>query len=171
VARGPVRAMLRVLRAGAAGIFMIAKDFESAQGSGAYFRMVAAGRPAGQRGEGALAPGRWGQGPLHPAGGGVRWGQGPPDPAALLAAAADISLPGEAGVRSVPLADPTPLYAWSLIWLSQDRHPLLGTLLRRFAEIGLRRRWLEYDAARDWLPAHDQAELRRLEHLTARPGA
>ena len=57
--------------------------------------------------------------------------------------------------------------AWSLIWLSQDRHPLLRTLLRRFAETGLRRRWLEYDAARDWLPAHDQAELQRLEHLTA----
>ena len=63
----------------------------------------------------------------------------------------------------VPLNDPTPLYAWSLIWLSQDRHPMLRTLLRRFAETGLRRRWLEYDAARDWLPAHDQAELRRLE--------
>ena len=28
-------------------------------------------------------------------------------------------------------------------------------------------RWLEYDAARDWLPAHDQAELQRLEHLDA----
>jgi hypothetical protein len=82
---------------------------------------------------------------------------------------ADIALPAGAGVCSVPLADPTPLYAWSLIWLSQDRHPLLRTLLRRFAETGLRRfaetglrrRWLEYDAARDWLPAHDQAELRR----------
>ena len=83
----------------------------------------------------------------------------------------EIALPGDAGVRSVPLAGPTPLYAWSLIWLSQDRHPLLRTLLRRFAETGLRRRWLEYDAARDWLPAHDQAELRRLEHMTAHPGA
>lgn len=29
---------------------------------------------------------------------------------------ADITLPEDAGVRSVPLADPTPLYAWSLIW-------------------------------------------------------
>ena len=84
---------------------------------------------------------------------------------------AEIALPGDAGVRSVPLAGPTPLYAWSLIWLSQDRHPLLRTLLRRFAETGLRRRWLEYDAARDWLPAHDRAELRRLEHMTAHPGA
>ena len=45
--------------------------------------------------------------------------------------------------------------------------PLLRTLLRRFAETGLQRRWLEYDAARDWLPAQDQAELQRLEHLTA----
>jgi hypothetical protein len=27
--------------------------------------------------------------------------------------------------------------------------------------------WLEYDAARDWLPVHDQAELQRLEHLAA----
>jgi hypothetical protein len=43
---------------------------------------------------------------------------------------ADIALPENAGVRSVPLTDPTPLYAWSLIWLSQDRHPLLRTLLR-----------------------------------------
>jgi DNA-binding transcriptional LysR family regulator len=83
---------------------------------------------------------------------------------------AEIALPGDAGVRSVPLAGPTPLYAWSLVWLSQDRHPQLRTLLRRFAETGLRRRWLEYDAARDWLPAHDQAELRRLEHMTAHPG-
>ena len=88
-----------------------------------------------------------------------------------VVAAADIALPGDAGVRAVPLNDPTPLYAWSLIWLSQDRHPLLRTLLRRFAETGLRRRWLEYDAARDWLPAHDQAELRRLEYMTAHPGA
>jgi hypothetical protein len=39
--------------------------------------------------------------------------------------------------------------------------------IRRFAETGLRRRWLEYDAARDWLPAHDQAELQLLEQLTA----
>ena len=83
---------------------------------------------------------------------------------------ADVALPAGAGVRSVPLADPTPLYAWSLIWRSQDRHPLLRTLLRQFAETGLRRRWLEYDAARDWLPAHDQAELRRALDVPDAPG-
>jgi hypothetical protein len=42
-----------------------------------------------------------------------------------------------------------------------------GRKTLRDHETGLRRRWLEYDAARDWLPAHDQAELQRLEHLTA----
>jgi hypothetical protein len=81
---------------------------------------------------------------------------------------ADIPLPGGAGVRSVPLSGPTPLYAWSLTWISQEQHPHLRTLLRGFAETGQRRRWLEYDPARDWLPAHDQAELRRLEDVTAR---
>jgi hypothetical protein len=84
---------------------------------------------------------------------------------------ADIALPENAGVRSVPLTDPTPLYAWSLIWLSQDRHPLLRTLLRCFAETGRRRRWLEYDATRDWLPAHARAGLERLPTLRHVPSA
>jgi hypothetical protein len=75
---------------------------------------------------------------------------------------AEIPLPDSAGICSVPLCDPTPLYTWSLIWRSQDQHPLLGVLLRRFAEIGNRQRWLEYDPARDWLPRHDYAELSRL---------
>lgn len=75
---------------------------------------------------------------------------------------AEIPLPEGAGVRQVPLSHPIPLYAWSLIWRSQDRHPLLDALLRRFAEIGRRSRWLDHDPARDWLPAHDFAELARL---------
>jgi len=75
---------------------------------------------------------------------------------------ADIPLPGGAGICPVPICDPTPLYAWSLIWHSQDQHPLIGVLLQRFAEIGNRQRWLEYDPARDWLPADDHAELKRL---------
>jgi DNA-binding transcriptional LysR family regulator len=77
---------------------------------------------------------------------------------------ADIPLPDSAGICSVPICDPTPLYAWSLIWRSQDQHPMLGVLLQRFAETGNRQRWLEYDPARDWLPHHDHAELTRLSH-------
>jgi DNA-binding transcriptional LysR family regulator len=77
---------------------------------------------------------------------------------------ADIPLPDSAGICSVPICDPTPLYAWSLIWRSQDQHPMLGVLLQRFAETGNRQRWLEYDPARDWLPHHDHAELTRLSY-------
>lgn len=73
---------------------------------------------------------------------------------------ADLPLPGAAGIRSVPLCHPTPLYAWSLLWRGQDPHPLLGLLLRRFAAAGRRLRWLHYDPARDWLPDHDRARLR-----------
>jgi hypothetical protein len=56
------------------------------------------------------------------------------------------------------------LYAWSLVWRSQDQHPMLGALLQRFAQTGSRLRWLEYDPGRDWLPARDDAEFRQLGH-------
>ncbi len=82
------------------------------------------------------------------------------DPRRFCLLPADIPLPDGAGVRSVPLTGPTPLYAWSLVWRSQDQHPMLGALLHRFAETGSKLRWLEYDPRRDWLPAHDHAELR-----------
>ena len=82
---------------------------------------------------------------------------------------ADIPLPKDAGVRPVPLTSPTPLYAWSLIWHSQHQHPLLSTLLQRFARIGQERRWLEYDPACDWLPVDDHAELHRPEHAARAP--
>ena len=72
--------------------------------------------------------------------------------------------PDSAGICSVPICDPTPLYAWSLIWRSQDQHSMLGVLLQRFAETGNRQRWLEYDPARNWLPHHDHAELTRLSY-------
>ncbi|MCX4775714.1 LysR family transcriptional regulator [Streptomyces sp. NBC_01264] len=70
---------------------------------------------------------------------------------------ADAPLPRIPGIRSVPLVDPTPLYAWSLLWRGDGGrgdggHPLLDTLLEAFAAEAGRSRWLEYDPARDWLP-------------------
>ncbi|MFB6521360.1 LysR family transcriptional regulator [Streptomyces sp. NPDC056401] len=71
---------------------------------------------------------------------------------------ADVPLPRIPGIRSVPLVDPTPLYAWSLLWRGDGGpregagHPLLDTLLEAFAAEAGRTRWLEYDPARDWLP-------------------
>ncbi|GAA1263955.1 LysR family transcriptional regulator [Kitasatospora nipponensis] len=70
---------------------------------------------------------------------------------------AEVPLPP--GVRAVPLVDPTPLYAWSLIWPRERPHPGVAELLRGFVEVGRRHRWLEYRPGRDWLPEADQGEL------------
>ncbi|GHE85815.1 LysR family transcriptional regulator [Streptomyces spiralis] len=72
---------------------------------------------------------------------------------------ADAPLPDHAGLRSIPLVEPTPLYAWSLAWREPSRHPLLDTLLRGFTEAGRARRWLDYTPQRDWLPDTDHAKL------------
>jgi DNA-binding transcriptional LysR family regulator len=83
------------------------------------------------------------------------------DPRRFALMPADVPLPDRADICSVPLSGPTPLYAWSLLWRRQDQHPSLDALLRRFAEIGRRLRWLHFDPGSDWLPDHDRAELRR----------
>ncbi|WP_067473785.1 LysR family transcriptional regulator [Actinomadura hibisca] len=77
---------------------------------------------------------------------------------------ADAPLPDHAGLRSIPLVEPTPLYAWSLAWRESHRHPLLGSLLRGFAEVGRSRRWLDYAPQRDWLPDTDHARL-AIDHM------
>jgi DNA-binding transcriptional LysR family regulator len=84
------------------------------------------------------------------------------DPRRFALLPADVPLPDPAGVRSVPLSGPTPVYAWSLVWRRQDHHPSLGALLQRFAEVGRKLRWLHFDPGSDWLPDHDRAELQRL---------
>ncbi|MER7000033.1 LysR family transcriptional regulator [Streptomyces sp. NPDC000410] len=65
---------------------------------------------------------------------------------------ADVPLPEVPGVRAVPLVDPTPLYAWSLVWRAGNGHPGLNGLAAACAEEAGRSRWLEYDPTRDWLP-------------------
>lgn len=55
-------------------------------------------------------------------------------------------------IRMIPLAQPTPLYAWSLAWREADQHPSMPALLRAFADLGRANRWLEYNPERDWLP-------------------
>ncbi|QES51858.1 LysR family transcriptional regulator [Streptomyces venezuelae] len=65
---------------------------------------------------------------------------------------ADVPLPEIPGLCSVPLVDPTPLYAWSLLWRTGNGHPGLTGLATACAEEAGRRRWLEYAPTRDWLP-------------------
>jgi hypothetical protein len=76
---------------------------------------------------------------------------------------ADAPLPVDAGVRVIPPVDPTPLYAWSLIW--RDDTQAIDALLRALAEVGGRSRWLEYDPDHDWLPepAPDPLQPRRAQ--------
>jgi hypothetical protein len=61
-------------------------------------------------------------------------------------------------IRTVPLVDPTPLYAWSLIWRRDDHHPLLPELAEAFAAAGRGSRWLDYRPSADWLPDPDRAQ-------------
>jgi hypothetical protein len=72
------------------------------------------------------------------------------DPHRFALFPADALLPADAGLRMIPLVEPTPLYAWSLIW--RDDTPAIDALLRALAEVGSRSRWLEYEPGRDWLP-------------------
>ncbi|WP_420709299.1 hypothetical protein [Streptomyces sp. NRRL B-3648] len=73
------------------------------------------------------------------------------DPRRFSLLPADVPLPDVPGLRTVPLADPTPLYAWSLLWRTGTGHPGLNRLTAACATKGGRLRWLEYDPARDWL--------------------
>ncbi|MEU4125360.1 LysR family transcriptional regulator [Streptomyces virginiae] len=74
------------------------------------------------------------------------------DPHRFSLLPADVPLPEVTGLRSVPLVNPTPLYAWSLLWRTGDAHPGLDRLTAACAGEARRRRWLEYDPTRDWLP-------------------
>ncbi|MEU7315523.1 LysR family transcriptional regulator [Streptomyces sp. NPDC007083] len=65
---------------------------------------------------------------------------------------ADVPLPEVPGLRSVPLVDPTPLYAWSLLWCAGNGRPGLNSLVAACAEEAGQSRWLEYDPTREWLP-------------------
>ncbi|MEV1176489.1 LysR family transcriptional regulator [Nonomuraea sp. NPDC049784] len=71
---------------------------------------------------------------------------------------ADVPLPTHPAICSVPLVDPTPLYAWSLLWRGDGGHPLLATLVSAFVAEAERNRWLEFDPAHDWLPESDLAD-------------
>jgi DNA-binding transcriptional LysR family regulator len=80
------------------------------------------------------------------------------DPRAFTLLPADVAA-ATAGVRVIPLADPTPLYAWSLVWPRDEHHPRLPALLDAFGEAGRESRWLEFRPERDWLPGSDLAGL------------
>ncbi|MER7790870.1 LysR family transcriptional regulator [Streptomyces sp. NPDC097640] len=84
------------------------------------------------------------------------------DPRRFSLIPADVPLPHIPGIRSVPLVEPTPLYAWSLLWCGRGPRHLPALLSALAGEAG-RSRWLEYDPARDWLPEPQAASGVRLD--------
>ncbi|MFF5129345.1 LysR family transcriptional regulator [Streptomyces syringium] len=79
------------------------------------------------------------------------------DPRRFSLLPADVPLPEIPGLRSVPLVDPTPLYAWSLLWRTGNAHPGLNHLTAACAAEAGHSRWLEYNPAHDWLPEPPRA--------------
>ncbi|MFI7644359.1 hypothetical protein [Nonomuraea sp. NPDC049400] len=84
------------------------------------------------------------------------------DPHRFSLLPADLPLPPHPAIRSVPLIDPTPLYAWSLLWRGNGGHPLLDTLTSAFVTEAKRNRWLEHDPTRDWLPERHSTDASAL---------
>lgn len=78
------------------------------------------------------------------------------DPDCFSLIPADAAPADAPGVRFVPLVEPTPLYAWSLMWAEAREPDRLGELLAACARVGGRSRWLEFDPARDWLPGPEE---------------
>ncbi|MBC7302314.1 MAG: LysR family transcriptional regulator [Nocardia sp.] len=78
------------------------------------------------------------------------------DPDGFALFPADVELPETPRVTAIPLLDPTPLYAWSLIWRTRAETPPLEALLTALLRTARENRWLEYDPARDWLPTQEQ---------------
>ncbi|MFF4409265.1 LysR family transcriptional regulator [Streptomyces sp. NPDC001262] len=74
------------------------------------------------------------------------------DPRLFSLLPADMPLPHIPGLRAVPLVNPTPLYAWSLLWRIGNGHAGLDRLTAACAAQARQSRWLEYDPAHDWLP-------------------
>lgn len=77
------------------------------------------------------------------------------DPGGFALLPADVEFPEVPGVTAIPLVDPTPLYAWSLIWRTSAEPPLLEALVSALVRTAGENRWLEYDPARDWLPPQE----------------
>lgn len=72
------------------------------------------------------------------------------DPSCFSLFPADTHLPADAGLRSIPVVDPTPQYPWSLVWTTRPHG--LDALLTSFTDHAHTHRWLEHDPTHDWLP-------------------
>lgn len=70
----------------------------------------------------------------------------------LITFAAKTQLAGNPDIVHLPVADPTPVYPWSLMWHEANRHPSLPLLIAH-----VKARYRPYDARSQWLPAPDRS--------------
>jgi DNA-binding transcriptional LysR family regulator len=69
----------------------------------------------------------------------------------LITFAAKTQLSGNPDIVHLPVADPTPVYPWSLMWHEANRHPTLPLLIAH-----VKARYRPYDARSQWLPSPDR---------------
>jgi DNA-binding transcriptional LysR family regulator len=70
----------------------------------------------------------------------------------LIMFAARTQFAGYPDIVHLPVADPTPVYPWSLMWHEANRHPSLPQLIAH-----VKARYRPYDARSQWLPAPDRS--------------
>lgn len=80
----------------------------------------------------------------------------------VMLTGADMPLPGDSGLRAIPLVHPVPVYPWSVLWAQSARRLTVEFVGAVVAAGGVPRRQggtPEIDAARQWLPEPDREAL------------
>jgi len=67
--------------------------------------------------------------------------------------AADVDNPADPQLRLLELVDPVPLYPWSLVWRTAERHPLVLRAVAALTELSADDGWCASAAGPSWLPA------------------
>lgn len=80
-------------------------------------------------------------------------------PSRVTVVAQEPRLPTGSHLKVIPIVEPAPLFSWSLVWRTGDRHPALHRFIRRLADLSRTQGWLEYDPGRHWLPEPDVIAL------------
>ncbi len=73
---------------------------------------------------------------------------------ALFVTGADVANPVGSGSRLLPLANPVPVYPWSVMWRRHDKHPQVRRFLDTLRHLRSARDWCAFDA-RKWMPEAD----------------
>ncbi|MGW4381382.1 LysR family transcriptional regulator [Kitasatospora sp. NPDC004531] len=71
----------------------------------------------------------------------------------VFLSAADVDNPVDPQLRLLPLVDPVPLYPWSLVWRTAERHPLVLRAVAALSELSADEGWCTPVDGLRWLPS------------------